>query len=93
MIITMTRVFKTFTLLLALTYMLGAAAELSHRVDAAADPPLRFEHEHVEPRGLERQRGMQPRDACADDDDVAIYGRHRLNAPSGTDRRRRTARA
>ena len=73
---------------------LRRAAELAHRVNAPADALLRLEHEHVEARGFERVRGVQSREARADDDDVVI-GRwpRRFNPLERADRRRRRARA
>ena len=50
----------------------GRASRLAHRMNAAADAPLRLEHEHAEADAFERRGGVQAREARADDDDVEI---------------------
>jgi hypothetical protein len=49
-----------------------SVAELAHRMNAAADALLRFEHENAEARGFERQRRVQTRNARAHDHYVSV---------------------
>ena len=54
-------------------------------MNAAADALLRFEHEHAQAHGFESRRGMQAREASADDDDVEVRAAQRVVLGSSDD--------
>src|SRR5690606_28092631 len=60
---------------------LRVAAEVAHRMDAAADAFLCLEHEHVAAFGFETQCGVQARKSGADDDDVVVSPGGHVAAP------------